>query len=89
MALWLSIIFLMGLLLSFGSGFLEQNNLTRWVGIIITLICVGIGIRTESLRRKGTREKLAQRVKELEGQGEAKGPEDKEPEKQDQGSPEK
>ncbi len=68
MTVWLFIIFIVGLLLSFGPGFVAENNLTRPVGIIITLIAVGIGLRTENLRRKGTREKLSQRVQELENQ---------------------
>ncbi len=67
MTVWLIIIFVMGLLLSFAPDFVEANNCTRLVGIVITLICVGLGIRTLGLRRKGDKEKLAQRVRELEG----------------------
>jgi len=33
---------------------------------VITLICIGIGTRMAALRRKGGREKLAARIKELE-----------------------
>ncbi len=57
---------LMGLLLLFGTDYVVANNLLNPIGIVITLICVGIGIRMAALRRKGGREKLSSRIKELE-----------------------
>lgn len=66
MLTWIFIILVMGLLLLFGANFVVSNNLVNPIGIVITLICVGIGIRMSALRRKGDREKLSLRIKELE-----------------------
>ena len=66
MVLWVFIILVMGILLLFGTRFLIENNLVRYVGLAITLICIGIGTRMSALRRKGEKEKLLARIKELE-----------------------
>jgi ABC-type transport system involved in cytochrome bd biosynthesis fused ATPase/permease subunit len=66
MLIWVLIILVMGILLLFGSGFVVSNSLVQPIGIIITLICVGIGIRMSALRRRGDREKLTVKIKELE-----------------------
>jgi cadmium resistance protein CadD (predicted permease) len=66
MLTWIVIMLLMGLLLLFGTDYVVANNLLNPIGIVITLICVGIGIRMAALRRKGGREKLSSRIKELE-----------------------
>jgi len=66
MLTWIIIILAMGILLLFGTDFVVANDLVNPIGIIITLICVGIGLRMSALRRKGDREKTAARIKELE-----------------------
>ena len=66
MIIWVLIILIMGCFLLFGENFIIENNLIRPIGLAITLICIGIGVRMEYLRRKGTKEKLQNRVKELE-----------------------
>ena len=66
MIIWVIIILVMGGLISFAPNFLVSNNLLNYTGVIIMLICVGIGIRMLSLRRKGVKEKLAEKIKELE-----------------------
>jgi len=66
MIIWVLIILIMGCLLLFGEDFIIKNNLIRPTGLAITLICIGIGVRMEYFRRKGTKEKLQNRVKELE-----------------------
>lgn len=66
MITWVLIILLMGLTLMFGSEFAVRNNLVTAIGTVITLICIGIGIRMSSLKRRGTREKQNLRIKELE-----------------------
>ncbi len=53
----------MGLFLLFGSDFVISNNIVNSIGIVITLICVGLGVRMSALWRRGTREKLALRVR--------------------------
>jgi len=66
MIIWVLIILIMGCFLLFGENFIIENNFVRPIGLAITLICIGIGVRMQYLRRKGTREKLQNRVKELE-----------------------
>jgi hypothetical protein len=66
MLIWVCIILLMGLFLLFGTDFVISNNLVNPIGIVVTLICVGIGIRMSALRRRGDREKLTLKIKELE-----------------------
>jgi len=66
MLTWVFIILLMGLLLIFGGEFVEGNNLTPCIGMVISLICIGIGIRMSSLKRRGTKEKQIQKIRELE-----------------------
>ena len=66
MAVWVVIILALGLFLTFGSKFAIANDLIPALGIAITLICVGIGIRMDILRRRGEREKLAGRIAEAE-----------------------
>jgi len=66
MLTWIIIMLVMGLLLLFGADFVVTNSLVNPIGIVITLICVGIGIRMSALRRRGNREKLSSRIKELE-----------------------
>ncbi len=66
MILWVFIILVMGLFMLFGTEFVIANNLVFLIGLVITLICIGIGTRMAALRRKGGREKLAARIKELE-----------------------
>ena len=62
----------MGAFLSFVPKFIIAYNLSRYIGIIIMLICIGIGMRTDSLRRRGIKEKLAKKIKELEDKIEKK-----------------
>ena len=69
MIVWVTIILIMGLFLSFGSEFIIARNLTSQIGIVITLICVGIGIRVAYLTRKAGKEKLEKKIKELEEKG--------------------
>ncbi|MGC9065624.1 MAG: hypothetical protein ACP5JO_03215 [Candidatus Ratteibacteria bacterium] len=38
----------------------------KQIGLAITLISIGLGMRMSALRRKGTREKLEAKIKELE-----------------------
>lgn len=72
MFIWMLIVLLMGLLLCFiPERLAEEPDRIRWIGIAITLICVGISVRTSYLRRKGVREDLSRKVKELQAQLEA------------------
>ncbi|MBN1445043.1 MAG: hypothetical protein JW957_02925 [Candidatus Omnitrophica bacterium] len=66
MLTWICIMLAMGLLMLFGTEFVIGNNLLTPIGMVVTLICIGLGIRMSSLRRKGAREKLSLRIKELE-----------------------
>ena len=66
MLTWICIMLAMGLLMLFGTDFVIANNLLNPIGLVITLICIGIGTRMSALRRKGAREKLSHRIKELE-----------------------
>ena len=66
MAFWLIVIFLMGLMLSFFPQFLQENDLVWCFGVVIMFVAVGLGLRAESFRRRGVREKLAAQVKSLE-----------------------
>jgi len=56
----------MGLMLLFFPEKIVENDWLKQMGLAITLICIGIGMRMSALRRKGTREKLEAKVKELE-----------------------
>ena len=66
MLIWMFIILLMGLFMLFGTRFVVEYNLVKYIGLAVTLICIGIGTRMSSLRRKGEKEKLLTRLKELE-----------------------
>ena len=68
MVFWLFLIFLAGASLTFAPHFMAEYNLVWCFGLVVMFISVGLGIRTENLRRKATREKLVSRVKELERQ---------------------
>ena len=43
MILWVFIILVMGLFMLFGTEFVIANNLVFLIGLVITLICIGIG----------------------------------------------
>lgn len=66
MVIWVFIILVMGLLMLFGADFVVKYNLVEYIGLAVTLICIGIGTRMSALRRKGEKEKLLARIKELE-----------------------
>ncbi|HPP30310.1 MAG TPA: hypothetical protein PLE69_05240 [bacterium] len=66
MLIWVFIILVMGVLLLFGTNFVVEYNLVKYIGLAVTLICIGIGTRMSALRRKGEKEKLLARIKELE-----------------------
>lgn len=66
MIIWVMIILVMGVFLSFAPQFITTYNLSRHIGMIIMLICIGIGIRMAYLRRRGGKEKLSKKIKELE-----------------------
>jgi len=66
MIIWVFIILVMGILLLFGTNFVVEYNLVKYIGLAVTLICIGIGTRMSALRRKGEKEKLLTRIKELE-----------------------
>ncbi|HNS31519.1 MAG TPA: hypothetical protein PKN36_00890 [bacterium] len=66
MLIWVFIILLMGILLSFGADFVARNNLVWCIGIVITLISLGICVRMSSLKKRGQKEKLLEKIKELE-----------------------
>jgi len=65
MIIWVMIILVMGIFLSFAPQFITAYNLSRHIGMIITLICVGIGIRMAYLGRKGEKESFLKKIKEL------------------------
>ncbi len=72
MIVWVILILIMGLLMLFFPGKMSENQ--EWIkqtGLAITLICIGICIRMEALRRRGSREKFEARIKELEREIEA------------------
>jgi len=56
----------MGLMLLFFPEKIVENDWVKQIGLAITLICIGIGVRMTALRRKGKREKLETKIKELE-----------------------
>ncbi len=66
MAIWNFIILVIGIFMLFGSNFIINQNLVKPLGLIITLICVGLGLRATILGRKGEKEALKKRIKELE-----------------------
>lgn len=66
MIVWMFIILVMGLLMLFGENCVVEYKLVKYIGLAVTLICIGIGIRMSALRRKGEKEKLLARIKELE-----------------------
>ncbi len=68
MMLWVIIIFLMGLLLTFGQDFIMMNDMVWKSGLIVTLISLGIIMRMFRLSKGGQREKLLNRIAELEAQ---------------------
>ena len=66
MVLWVVIILVMGIFLSFFSDFIIWNKLVWPSGLIISLISLGIIMRMFYLMRRGEREKLVKKLKELE-----------------------
>ncbi|MCM8817879.1 MAG: DUF5320 domain-containing protein [Candidatus Omnitrophica bacterium] len=66
MVVWLTIILINGILMLFGSNFIINNNLVKPMGLVISLICIGLGLRVTILGRKGEKEALKKRIKELE-----------------------
>jgi len=66
MLTWVMILLLTGILLLFAPGFVARNNLVGCMGMVVTLIAAGIGIRMSGLKRGGQREELEKKVKELE-----------------------
>ncbi len=66
MLVWVILIFLMGLFLSLADTFIKQQDLVRATGIVISLISLGIIVRMLRLSKRGEREKLLKRIRELE-----------------------
>ena len=66
MLTWVMILLLTGILLLFAPDFVARNNLVGCMGMVVTLIAAGIGIRMSGLKRGGQREELEKKVKELE-----------------------
>jgi len=69
MIVWVILILIMGLLLLFFPEKIAENQ--EWIkqiGLVITLICMGISVRMHALRRRGSREKTKSRIKELENE---------------------
>ncbi len=66
MAIWTFIILIIGVFMLFCDKFIIENNLVKYLGLIITLICIGIGARSIILGRRGEKEILKKRIKELE-----------------------
>lgn len=67
MITWVILILIMGLcLLFFPEKLAENQEWIKQIGLVITLICIGIGVRMINLRRKGEKEKFLTRIKELE-----------------------
>lgn len=69
MIVWVILILIMGaFLLFFPAKFAENQDWIKQIGLAITLICIGIGVRMNALRRRGMREKAQARIKELENE---------------------
>ncbi|MFN4227287.1 MAG: hypothetical protein ACK4F0_04010 [Candidatus Ratteibacteria bacterium] len=66
MVVWLIIILINGILMLFGSKFIIANNLVKPMGLVISLICIGLGLRVSILGKRGEKETLKKRIKELE-----------------------
>lgn len=66
MIIWTGLILVLGFFMLFFPEKIVENDWIKQIGLAITLICIGIGVRMMGLRRKGTREKLQLRIKELE-----------------------
>jgi len=66
MILWIFIILALGIFLLFGSEAIIKNDWIRQIGMAITLICIGISCRMIALRRRGGKERLLEKIKELE-----------------------
>ncbi|MCM8821842.1 MAG: hypothetical protein NC831_03390 [Candidatus Omnitrophica bacterium] len=67
MIIWVILILVMGLLLLFfPQKFVENPDWIKQIGLAITLICIGISVRMNALRRRGTREKAETKIRELE-----------------------
>ncbi|MCM8769764.1 MAG: hypothetical protein NC911_08900 [Candidatus Omnitrophica bacterium] len=76
MLVWVILIFLIGLLLSLADSFLKEQDLIRLTGVVVSLISLGIIVRMYSLSRRGEKEKLLKKIKEMEEKqaGETVGP---------------
>jgi len=70
MITWVFLILLMGVFMLFFPEKIIENDWLKQIGLAITLICIGIGVRMSALRRRGLREKLETRIKELEKENE-------------------
>jgi uncharacterized membrane protein YbhN (UPF0104 family) len=66
MIIWILIVLVIGLLMTFAPNFIAENNLEKTLGIAITLISVGLGTRINYLRRKGSKERKDEKIKKLE-----------------------
>jgi cadmium resistance protein CadD (predicted permease) len=66
MIVWTFIILVIGVFMLFCDKFIIENNMVKYLGLVITLICIGIGLRSAILGRKGEKEMLKKRIKELE-----------------------
>ncbi|HOJ40729.1 MAG TPA: hypothetical protein PKX93_10060 [bacterium] len=67
MLVWVILIFVMGLFLSLADTFVREQDLVRLSGVVISLISLGIIVRMLYLSRRGEKEKLLKKIKELEG----------------------
>ncbi|HIE43953.1 MAG TPA: hypothetical protein EYP78_04055 [Candidatus Omnitrophica bacterium] len=66
MVIWVIVVFLLGLLLTFGSELIISRDLITKIGLAITLISIGIAARAVYLEKRGEKETLENRIKELE-----------------------
>lgn len=52
MFFWLLLVFIFGALLVFAADFLVAHNLLWCIGVATMLVCVGLGMRVDSQRRR-------------------------------------
>ena len=66
MTVWVAIILALGIFLMAASEFIIENNMVSQCGLVIAFIALGILVRMFKLSRRGERERMARKLKDLE-----------------------
>ncbi len=68
MVIWLLIMLIMGSMIMFFQNFVIDNSLLLPIGLVIMLICIGLGVRITFFRQKGEKEKYLEEIDKLKKQ---------------------